>query len=58
VVFRTSTERNGDVLRSQAQSSVTQMMRVFDYMKKSGAYPVVKALLPKKINAQPSKIFS
>ena len=30
-------------LRSRAQSSVTQMMRVFDYMKKSGAYPVVKA---------------
>ncbi|MEX3022556.1 non-heme ferritin-like protein [Kluyvera sp. STS39-E] len=30
-------------LRSQAQSSITQMMRVFDYMKKSGAYPVVRA---------------
>ena len=30
-------------LRSQAQSSVTQMMRVFDFMKKAGAYPVVKA---------------
>jgi ferritin-like protein 2 len=27
-------------------------------MKKSSAYPVVKALLPKKINAQPLKIFS
>jgi Ferritin-like protein len=33
-------------LRTQAQSSVTQMMRVFDFMKKSGAYPVVKALEP------------
>jgi ferritin len=53
VVFRTSAERNGDVSTFAAQSSVTQMMRVFDYMKKSGAYPVVKALLPMKINAQP-----
>jgi len=30
-------------LRSRAQSSVTQMMRVFDFIKKAGAYPVVKA---------------
>ncbi|VUS66501.1 non-heme ferritin-like protein [Klebsiella spallanzanii] len=30
-------------LRNRAQSSVTQMMRVFDFMKKSGAWPVVKA---------------
>ena len=30
-------------LRSRAQSCVTQMMRLFDYMKKSGGYPVVKA---------------
>jgi ferritin-like protein 2 len=29
-------------LRSQAQSNVTHMMRVFDFMKKAGAYPVVK----------------
>ncbi|SNY74205.1 non-heme ferritin-like protein [Enterobacter sp. CC120223-11] len=33
-------------LRSQAQSSVTQMMRVFDYMRKAGAYPVVKEAKP------------
>ncbi len=33
-------------LRSQAQSNVTQMMRVFDFMKKAGAYPVVKESLP------------
>jgi len=33
-------------LRSQAQSSVTQMMRVFDYMRKAGAYPVVKEATP------------
>lgn len=33
-------------LRTQAQTSVTQMMRVFDYMKKSGGYPVVKAIEP------------
>ena len=30
-------------LRNRAQSSITQMMRVFDFMKKSGAWPVVKA---------------
>lgn len=35
-------------LRAQAQSSVTQMMRVFDYMKKSGAYPVVKAFVARE----------
>jgi ferritin-like protein 2 len=29
-------------LRSQAQSNVTHMMRVFEFMKKAGAYPVVK----------------
>lgn len=33
-------------LRSQAQSNVTQMMRVFDFMKKSGACPIVKASNP------------
>jgi ferritin-like protein 2 len=33
-------------LRSQAQSNVTHMMRMFEYMKKSGAYPVVKATQP------------
>ncbi len=33
-------------LRSQAQSNVTHMMRVFDFMKKSGAYPVVKESQP------------
>ena len=33
-------------LRSQAQSNVTHMMRMFDFMKKSGAYPVVKAPRP------------
>ena len=30
-------------LRNRAQSSITQMMRVFDFMKSSGAWPVVKA---------------
>lgn len=30
-------------LRSQAQSNVTRMMRVFDYMKKAGAHPIVTA---------------
>ncbi|EMX9850818.1 non-heme ferritin-like protein [Klebsiella michiganensis] len=30
-------------LRNRAQASITQMMRVFDFMKKSGAWPVVKA---------------
>ena len=30
-------------LRSRAQSRVTQMMRVFDFMKKTGAVPVVKS---------------
>lgn len=30
-------------LRTLAQGNVTQMMRVFDYLKKSGAYPVVRA---------------
>ncbi|MGL4724873.1 MAG: non-heme ferritin-like protein [Scandinavium sp.] len=33
-------------LRSQAQANVTQMMRMFDFMKKAGAYPVVKASQP------------
>lgn len=33
-------------LRSQAQSNVTHMMRVFDFMKKAGAYPIVKASQP------------
>ncbi|MDY1039106.1 non-heme ferritin-like protein [Enterobacteriaceae bacterium RIT714] len=31
-------------LRTQAQSNITQMMRVFEFMKKSGANPIVKAL--------------
>ncbi len=31
-------------LRSQAQSNVTLMMRVFDYMKQSGAMPVLEAI--------------
>lgn len=30
-------------LRTQAQSNVTLMMRMFDYMKQSGAMPVLKA---------------
>ena len=30
-------------LRNRAQASITQTMRVFDFMKKSGAWPVVKA---------------
>lgn len=30
-------------LRTQAQSNVTQMMRVFEFMKASGATPVLKA---------------
>lgn len=30
-------------LRSQAQGNITQMMRVFDYMKREGANPIVKA---------------
>lgn len=30
-------------LRTQAQSNVTHMMQVFDFMKKAGAFPVVKA---------------
>ncbi|MGU3523296.1 non-heme ferritin-like protein [Enterobacteriaceae bacterium C23F] len=34
-------------LRSQAQSSVTQMMRVFEFMRKAGAYPVVKEATPR-----------
>ena len=29
--------------RNRAQASITQTMRVFDFMKKSGAWPVVKA---------------
>ncbi|MBZ0056754.1 non-heme ferritin-like protein [Leclercia adecarboxylata] len=29
-------------LRTQAQSNVTQMMRVFDFLKQSGAMPVLK----------------
>ncbi|MDX6019967.1 non-heme ferritin-like protein [Scandinavium sp. V105_16] len=33
-------------LRSQAQSNVTHMMRMFEFMKKSGAYPVVKESKP------------
>lgn len=31
-------------LRAQAQKCVTHMMRVFDYMKKSGTFPVIKAV--------------
>lgn len=31
-------------LRTQAQSNVTHMMRVFDYMKHVGANPIVKAI--------------
>jgi len=31
-------------LRAQAQSNVTHMMRVFNYMKNAGANPVVKAI--------------
>lgn len=31
-------------LRAQAQSNVTHMMRVFDYMKNAGANPIVKAI--------------
>jgi ferritin-like protein 2 len=31
-------------LRAQAQSNITQMMRVFDFMKSAGGNPVVKAL--------------
>ncbi|MDI3363053.1 non-heme ferritin-like protein [Lelliottia sp. V89_10] len=30
-------------LRTQAQSNITQMMRVFEYMKQAGANPIVKA---------------
>lgn len=30
-------------LRNRAQSSITQMMRVFDFMKKAGVWPVVDA---------------
>lgn len=30
-------------LRSQAQDSVNHMMSVFDFMKRAGAYPIVKA---------------
>lgn len=30
-------------LRTQAQCNITHMMRVFDYMKKAGANPIVKA---------------
>ncbi|MCI1897240.1 MAG: non-heme ferritin-like protein [Enterobacter sp.] len=30
-------------LRTQAQGNITQMMRVFDYMKSAGANPIVKA---------------
>jgi Ferritin-like protein len=30
--------------RTQAQSNVTHMMRVFDFIKDSGANPIVKAL--------------
>ncbi|WP_312627400.1 non-heme ferritin-like protein [Scandinavium sp.] len=33
-------------LRSQAQSSVTQMMRVFEFMRKAGAYPMVRETAP------------
>lgn len=33
-------------LRSQAQSNVTHMMQVFDFMKKAGAFPIVKAMQP------------
>lgn len=31
-------------LRTQAQSNVTQMMRVFNFMKSAGANPIVKAI--------------
>jgi ferritin-like protein 2 len=31
-------------LRTQAQANVTQMMRMFDFMKKSGAWPIIKAV--------------
>ncbi|MEG1209853.1 MAG: non-heme ferritin-like protein [Leclercia sp.] len=31
-------------LRTQAQSNVTQMMRVFDFMKESGAMPVLEPI--------------
>ncbi|POT59388.1 ferritin [Citrobacter amalonaticus] len=31
-------------LRTQAQGNITQMMRMFNYMKKAGANPVVKAI--------------
>lgn len=31
-------------LRTQAQSNVTQMMRVFDFIKASGAMPVLEAI--------------
>ncbi len=31
--------------RSQAQSNVTHMMRVFNFLKAAGANPVVKALM-------------
>ncbi|MNN42508.1 Ferritin-1 [compost metagenome] len=34
-------------LRSQAQSNVTHMMRVFEFMKNAGAYPVVKQSPPR-----------
>lgn len=30
-------------LRTQAQSNITQMMRVFEFMKQAGANPIVKA---------------
>lgn len=33
-------------LRSQAQANVTHMMRVFEFMKKAGAYPVVRESAP------------
>lgn len=33
-------------LRTQAQSNITQMMRVFEYMKREGANPIVKATEP------------
>ncbi|MFW0766998.1 non-heme ferritin-like protein [Trabulsiella odontotermitis] len=31
-------------LRNQAQTNVTKMMRMFDFMKTSGAWPVIKAV--------------
>lgn len=38
-------------LRNRAQASITQMMRVFDFMKKSGARPWSKRKIPTALNA-------